>query len=33
MDLKGSDGGAAVADDMIGYDALMQDALRGVVRC
>jgi hypothetical protein len=32
MDLKGSDGGAAVADDMIGYDALMQDALRGVVR-
>jgi len=32
MDLTGSDGGAAVADDMIGYDALMQDALRGVVR-
>jgi hypothetical protein len=32
MDLTGSDGGAALADDMIGYDALMQDALRGVVR-
>jgi uncharacterized protein len=32
MDLEGSDGGAAVADDMIGYDTLMQDALRGVVR-
>jgi len=30
--LEGSDGGAAVADDMIGYDTLMQDALRGVVR-
>jgi uncharacterized protein len=27
-----SQGGAAVADDLIGYDALMQDALRGVVR-
>jgi uncharacterized protein len=25
-------GGAAVADDLIGYDQLMQDALRGVVR-
>src|SRR5215475_5681151 len=32
MGLRGSDGGAAVADDMIGYDTLMQDALRGVVR-
>jgi hypothetical protein len=27
-----SQGGAAVADDMIGYEALMQDALRSVVR-
>jgi hypothetical protein len=27
-----SHGGAAVADDNIGYDALMQDALRSVVR-
>lgn len=32
MDFIGRDGGAAVADDMIGYDTLMQDALRGVVR-
>jgi uncharacterized protein len=27
-----SQGGAAVADDMIGYEQLMQDALRSVVR-
>ena len=27
----GNDGGAPVADDMIGYDQLMQEALRGVV--
>jgi hypothetical protein len=30
--LAESQGGAAVADDMIGYDHLMQDALRSVVR-
>ena len=28
----GNDGGAPVADDMIGYETLMQEALRGVVR-
>jgi hypothetical protein len=29
---KTGQGGTAVADDLIGYDLLMQDALRGVVR-